>query len=283
MPQPLIELGGPSSAPILHFAVANGFVLESYLPLLRPLMADYRVLSCPMRALWGDQSPPVWDATQDWTQVADEMCAAWMHYGLSDLILVGHSMGGVASALATIAQPERVRALILLDPTFLPPVIVQMLGVLRQAGTPFEHPLAQGALRRKRDFDSPQSAYERWRTSRLFADWDDEALRLYAEQGTVPKPEGGVTLRFTPEWEAYYFSTGWLRTWDDLHLLDGLVPTLIVRGGTSDTYTEESAQLAQARLPSATHWTLEGHGHLFPQSAPRQTAQRIGEWLKDRL
>jgi pimeloyl-ACP methyl ester carboxylesterase len=32
-------------------------------------------------------------------------------------------------------------------------------------------------------------------------------------------------------------------------------------------------------LPAATHVTLPGYGHLFPQAAPDATRQIIEEWL----
>jgi len=279
MPQPLLELHGDPAAPILHLAPANGFVLQSYAPLYREL-AGWRVLSCPPRALWGDGAPPPWETVQSWEHLADDLLSAWDAYQLGPLVAMGHSFGGIASLLATIQRPQAVRALILLDPTLLHPNVIAMMADLKAQGLIDQHPLTQGALRRKRDFDSAEAAYERWRGSRLFADWDDEALRLYAQHGTRPKPEGGVTLTWPAEWEAFYFSTGWMRTWDDLGQLDGLTPTLIVRGQHSDIFVDDTVERVRALLPSADYAEVAGHGHLFPQSAPQQTAALVQHWLQ---
>jgi pimeloyl-ACP methyl ester carboxylesterase len=281
MPQPLVELGGQPGSPILHLAVANGFVPETYVPLLRPFMPQYRVVSAVPRALWGDQAPPPLSSAPTWQHIADDLLAALAHYGLAEVVAIGHSFGGIASMNAVIAQPWRFRALVLLDPTILPEAIVDAITQAMQAGISDQHPLAQGALKRKRFFESPAAFYARYRDNRVFADWDDEALRLYAEHGTVPAPEGGVALRFSPEWEAFYFSTGFPYTWQALPQLNGLVPTLFVRGANSDTYTAESADKVAQLVPDAHHATVPG-GHLFPHSAPRQTARLIADWLRSK-
>jgi pimeloyl-ACP methyl ester carboxylesterase len=279
MPQPLIELGGQPGGPILHLAVANGFVPETYLPLLRPFMSQYRAVSAVPRALWGDQAPPPLADAPTWQHIADDLLAALECYRLEQVVAIGHSFGGIASMNAVIAQPWRFRALVLLDPTILDEQIVDAIAQAMQLGISDQHPLAQSALKRKRHFESAEAFYARYRDNRVFADWDDEALRLYAEHGTVPAPEGGVTLRFSAEWEAFYFSTGFPQTWQALPKLNGLVPTLIVRGTHSDTYTAESAEKVARLVPAATHATVPG-GHLFPHSAPRQTGRLIADWLR---
>ena len=52
MPQPLYDFGGEKDAPPTHIAVANGFPPETYIPLVRPLLEDYHVVSLPPRAMW---------------------------------------------------------------------------------------------------------------------------------------------------------------------------------------------------------------------------------------
>jgi pimeloyl-ACP methyl ester carboxylesterase len=277
--QPLLELGGDGNAPLLHIAPANGFVPQTYLPLLRPLMEEFRVVCAPPRALWGDQQPPSLQHAPDWIHLAHDLLAAFEQYDLRDVVAVGHSFGGVASMNAAILDPSRFRALVLLDPTFLHENIVDMIAAAMAQGISDQHPLAQGAIKRKRDFESVEAFYERYRTKPTFADWDEEAMRLYAEHGTKPQGEGRV-LTWSAEWEAFYFSTGFAETWRTIPKLNDLLPTLILRGGNSDTYTADSAQRVRELVPSATHATIEGHGHLFPQSAPHETARVIGEWLQ---
>lgn len=283
MPQTLLSLGGPEGAPPLHIAPANGFVPESYIPMLRPLMAHYRVVSLPPRALWGDGPPPEIDAQTDWQQAADDLLAGFDQYNLRDVIAVGHSFGGVATLLAAMQDPAPFQALIMLDPTILTRQICQGLTYLRESGNPYGSPLAQKALRRRDEFASADEAFENFREKRLFADWSDEALRFYAEAGTIPAAGGGVTLRWSPQWEAYYFSTGRTTVWEDLPRAAELLPEmpmLFLRGGESDTYLAESAAEVAQILPRAEHDVIPGHGHLFPQSAPDATSARVMGWLR---
>ncbi len=284
MPQQLITFNAADNAPILHMAVANGFVPETYMPLLTHFTPYYRVVCLPPRALWQDApEPPLpyTPDTPDWRQVADDLLAGMEMYDLCDVVAVGHSFGGVASALAVIQQPERFKALILLDPTFLPESIVDVIRAFKKAGMQDQNPLAQTALRRTAWFQSQQEAFERFRSRKLFEQWSDEALWLYVQHGTRPAPDNnGFVLRWSPAWEAFYFSTGYTETWHMLPKLNGLVPTLIIQGETTDTYVDESAERVRQIIPSATHWQLPGHGHLFPQSAPDQTAAKILAWLE---
>lgn len=278
--QPLIELGG--SGPLLHFAVANGFPPKVYTPLLRQLTQHYRVISLPPRALWPEAAktgPP--EQLPDWRDwLARDLIEGIRAYDLRDVILVGHSFGGIVSTLATIEEPARIKALVMLDPTILSSDWANGMRMLRETGTVDQLPMAVRALKRQRDFESVDAAYTYFKGRSLFADWDDEAVRLYAEHGTQPHEDGGVTLVWTPEWEAFGFKTIYLDILDDLPKLRGLVPTLIVRGGDSDTFLAASAETVRAILPEAAYAEVAGHSHLFPLSNPDASARVILEFLQ---
>jgi pimeloyl-ACP methyl ester carboxylesterase len=278
MPQPLIELGGQPNIPILHMAIANGFPSQTYIPMLRPFMETYRVISFPPRALWGDETPPT--TYQDWWVVADDLLAGFDAHNMQDIIAVGHSFGAIGSLLAVSKEPQRFKALILLDPTILMPNNLDMIRQAWEQNIIDQMPMVQGAKRRRRVFDNVHDAFERFRGKRLFEQWSDETLRLYVEHGTQPQVDGdGIELSWSAEWEAYYFSTVQQTIWDDLPNLDSLVPTLIVRGGVSDTFVPEATEQVKILVPSATYQDIPGHGHLFPQSAPQMSSDAIEAWL----
>lgn len=285
MPQPLFELGGAPNAPILHISPANGFVPHTYIPLLRPLMAQYRVVCLPPRALWDDQTPPESPQGHDWAELADDLVAAFEQYDLQNVVAVGHSFGGIATMLAVLRIPHRFKALALLDPTIFPVALMQQMRRERESGETGAHPLVEGALRRRKHFDSAEQVFERFRNKRAFAQWPDETLRLYAEHGTRPirnddAETDGVVLTWSPQWEAYYFSTGYLGSWQDVPNLNGLLPVLFMAGEHSDIFIPESVQKVREIVPASTVHVVQGHGHLFPQSAPAQTATVLQHWLK---
>ena len=273
---PLINLGG--TGPMINIAPANGITPQTYLPMLQPLSAAYHFIALPPRALWGNQLVPETLGTWE-TDYARDMLDGLRVHNLTGVIGFGHSFGGIATALAALEEPARFRALILLDPTILTPQILETLKLMRDSGTIGEDfPLAARALKRQRWFASREDAYAYFRPRGIFKDWDEAALQAYVEYGLIPDGDG-VALAWSPEWEAYYFKTGYTGTWELLSRLDGLVPTLILRGADSDTYVAESAAEVRTLLPRATHIDILGHGHLFPQSAPSEAGRIIADWL----
>lgn len=270
---PLYAFGGEGT--VIHLAVANGFPPAVYEPLLRPVTADFRVLSLPPRPLWPGEQPP--DQLHDWQMTADDLLDGLRNHNLTDVIAIGHSFGGVASMLAVLADPARFRALCLLDPTILPPPALDYMAQMQAEGNIGEFPLVQGALRRRAQFESAEAAYAYFKTRPLFQNWPDETVRLYAESGTRPTTNGGVELAWSPAWEAYIFSTLYTRTWDVLSRLS--LPLLVIRGGESDTFIPEAAAQIQHLLPDTTYAEIAGHGHLFPMSAADTTAPIIQKWL----
>jgi len=276
MTQPMLVMGGSGAQ--INLALANGITPETYLPMLNPLMKAYQVVCLPPRALWEDEPVPV--ELGSWDELAHDLLAGLGERGLSDVIGMGHSFGAVASMIAAIEQPERFKALVLLDPTLLPPHVLGALHQMRESGTIGEgFHLAARAAKRQRTFASYEAAYAYFNGRGAFRDWTDEATRAYVYHG-LRQNEEGVTLRWSPEWEAYYFKTGYLQTWEMIPNLAALkLPILILRGGTSDTYMADAAERVRELLPDATHLEIPGHGHLFPQSAPAEAASAISEWL----
>jgi pimeloyl-ACP methyl ester carboxylesterase len=275
MPQPLFTFGG--HGPIMHIAVANGFPPQTYAPLLQRFTARYRVVCLPPRALWPD-NPPVPEQPGSWRSVADDLLAGLRQYDLTGVIAVGHSFGGIASMLAALDEPQRFRALIMLDPTIPKPEWLHMIKEVQETGQTEMIPLVQSARRRRRNFDSVDDAYTYFKSKPLFADWPDETVRLYAESMTRPSGSG-LELTWTPEWEAHYYRSIYIPIWETLSRLGGLLPTLIIRGGATDAFADESVQQVQSILPAASLVDIPGHGHLFPQSAPDETRRVIEQWL----
>jgi pimeloyl-ACP methyl ester carboxylesterase len=271
--QPIYEFGG--AGPVMYMAVANGFPPQTYAPLVQSFTAQYRVVGLLPRALWPGEQPP--EILHNWRVVADDIIDALEQHDLRNVIAIGHSMGGIASILAAVAHPERFRALILLDPTIISQSGMEYMEQMQADGSIRDFPLVQGALRRRKTWANVEEAYTYFKGKSLFAPWPDETVRLYAESGTKASAEGGLELAWPPEWEAYYFSTFYTKTWDELLKLK--LPMLVIRGGDSEAFQAEPAEQMRALVPQMAYAEIPGHGHLFPQSAPDATRQVIADWF----
>jgi len=277
MPHPLIELGG--AGPPVVLLPANGFPPETYIPALEPLFAHHRVVSLPPRALWDDPGlPPALPGT--WVTLAEDLLTGWRRRALPSAVVVGHSFGAVAALLAVVREPSRFRALALLDPTIFPPTTMDEFRELQGRGAMSVRTLVQAARKRRDHFASEPEALAYWREKPLFADWSDEAIRRYARAMLRPAKDGGFTLAWPSVWEAHYYESFYANTWEDIDRLPRDLPILVVGGAVSDTFLPEAAELLRVKLPWATHRSIEGRGHLFPQSAPEETGRVLAEWLE---
>jgi pimeloyl-ACP methyl ester carboxylesterase len=273
-----VRFGGAGTP--LHLAVANGFPPEAYQPMIDRFTPHFDVFSVLPRALWGEAMP---ENRLNWRDLGTrDLLAEWDTAGVEQVIAVGHSFGGVISLLAALEAPERIKALILLDPTLFAPEIMRLIAQ-QYAHDPAALPLAARALRRRRDFVDKASAFAYFRARALFADWSDESLWAYVHAGLIADGTGGFTLRWSPEWEAYIFSTAYLETWEDVPRLATLdLPVLVVRGQQSDTFSAASMAMLQSLLPKAECVQIPDQGHLFPLAAPSATADLISTFLGGR-
>lgn len=271
---PILLFGG--HGPPLHLAVGNGFPPEVYLPLARPLARDYAVFSLPPRPLWDEPPPP--ESLTSWLDMAMDLLAGLNQQSITTTIALGHSFGATISLMAAVHAPERFRALVLLDPAlFAPDRVTAMLRA--QASGHYTNPLTERALKRRSRFHSVEEAIEYWRARPLFEGWPEATLRLYAQSALEPADRGqGLTLRWSPAWEARCYELAYPDGWPLVEALPPDMPVLVVRGSTTDVFTEAAVQRLRTLRPQTTFETLDG-GHLFPMTATPETVMTVMRWL----
>jgi pimeloyl-ACP methyl ester carboxylesterase len=138
--------------------------------------------------------------------------------------------------------------------------------------------LIQGALRRRRHWDSREQVYQSFKEKALFKKWPDEILQAYVDGMTAPSEKGGVDLVYPPEWEAQIYRTIPTDVWKKASLLRQ--PALVIRGETSNTFTAESEEAFKKTNPSASFAVVKNAGHLVPQEQPDETGRIIVDFLK---
>jgi len=100
---------------LLHGLMLNG---ACWTPLARALEKDYDVIMPDARG-HGLSSAP--SHGYSYENLAIDVVNLIDALGITNPVLLGHSMGGMTAAVAANLQPQRLRGLILADPTFLTP------------------------------------------------------------------------------------------------------------------------------------------------------------------
>jgi len=180
-------------------------------------------------------------------------------------------------------QPERFRALVLLDPVLFPPYFIRLWNLSRAVGLGHRiHPLIGGALKRRRTFDNLDMIFRGYRKREIFRYFDDESLRAFIAGMVKPKADGGFELAYSPEWESHIYYTG---VWRDMELWRALphlqVPALIIRGAETDTFLEATARLVKRKQPKVQIEAVPLSTHLVPLERPQKVFEIMQSFLKE--
>jgi pimeloyl-ACP methyl ester carboxylesterase len=272
---PPYELGG-SGRP-LHLAHANGYPPPVYRQLVEPLAEHARVFSLRFGPLRPGTDPA---AMHRWSEMAEDLVAYLDAEHMRGVIGVGHSLGGVLTMYAALRRPERFRALILIEPVFLPPELLTSVDTAERAAERIG--LVRIARQRREQWPSPAAAFEHFRSKPVFAGLSDEAMWDYVNGGLKrvdggAEEDGPVELAYPRDWEARIYSTPPLDVWQAIPRIS--VPTLAIRGAETDTISLASWRRWQDLQPDATFLNMAGVGHLLPFEAPERVAAEIERFV----
>jgi pimeloyl-ACP methyl ester carboxylesterase len=267
-PLHLDDWGG--TGPVLHLAHANGFPPGTYRKLIELLKPRYHVFTLRSRWLVPGSDPL---EMRTWDDMADDLAHALRARGLEGAVGVGHSMGGVATLLASMKEPGLFRAVVAMDPVLISGVRLLALQVLTLLGLRSRIPPASLARRRRESWNSREEAAASYRKKALFLRFDPECFQDYITHGLTETPGGGLRLTIPKAWEARIFETSPRAVWERLREVK--VPTLVMRGGDSDTLTPEALERVRRTLPGVRTEELPGTTHLFPLEQPEECVRRI--------
>lgn len=261
---PVYRLAGPPRAPALLFGHANGFAAGSYAPWLALLAEHFRVYAFDARGHGGAHWPdgPLDEVfanarmAEDLLHLTDAVVA---HHGGSDLIYVGHSLGG-ATALYLLAQgaKPRWRTTVIVEPPIFPPPGSPSYA---QANTIQPRHVA-GALRRRADWASPEALFARLQRSPMFSRFTAAMLMAHCRATLRPKPGGGYTLACPPAVESTIFRCHRdAETWTRLARIS--LPVELIGG---DPATPDNDWISGA-LPEIAARLPRAHLTMVPQTA----------------
>ena len=251
---------------LLHGANSS---LQTWEPLVKRLGASYRIvtLDLPGHGLTGGTPDKDYDA--DGMIAAVDVVAAKL--GLDHFTLGGNSMGGWVAWRYSLAEPERVDALLLLDAAGMPLRKGEKAPPSNIGFRILQYPLGRWLATQI----TPRSLVEEsLRGSVAKQDIvDDAMIDRYWELLRFPGNREATVLRARMDREpAMAARVGEIKA-----------PTLILFGKQDRLINPTAAETFQERIAGSEIVLLDGIGHLPMEEAPDATAAAIADFLKRRL
>ena len=157
--------------PPLLIAHATGFHGRCY-SAIAELFPDRRVIALDLRGHGRSEGGPI----EHWRTVVDDVLGFLDQLRIRRALGVGHSMGGHVLLHCASENPEAFSRLVLFDPVILAREYYQPVPE-------GEGSSANPAIRRKRDFDSPEAMMERFATRDPYALFDARVFEDYCRYG----------------------------------------------------------------------------------------------------
>jgi pimeloyl-ACP methyl ester carboxylesterase len=263
----LLDWGGEGQP--IFLIHATGFLAALWQPVALALTPEARVLGLDLRD-HGDSEP---GDTYYWSVFPDDLAGVLSALDLGPALLVGHSVGGAASALCAARHPNLVKALVLVDPVIYPewlynqPELAEASDLYRNAG------------RRRRSWPS-RDGMRRLLAGKLpFARWRPEVFDLYVHEAVRADSDGQVTLKCSPETEAaIYRETLRFNLWPEI--VNAQAPALVLRGLSKDGLRSTTDPDLAQKLRMADDWPVEAAGHLIPMEEPEVVAKAVQSFLE---
>lgn len=254
------------TGPLLVFAHATGMCARTYLELLEPLGARYRVVAFDARG-HGRTTLPADpdDVPLDWIPYRQDLAALIRALGGGPVRLAGHSFGASSAFEAAVDNPGLASSVLLIDPPFIPFAEAANWRGIRHSAPP--HPMAEQAARRRGHFASREAAFMAYRNRGVFTGWPDRALHDYLEGGLLPDGEG-VRLACSPAWEASSFRG--VTSTMQLSMEACRIPFTLLCAGIGSTVPEAEEAEIRRLHPGATVKRFPGTGHFLPVTHPER-------------
>ncbi len=213
----------------------------------------------------------------DWRLVARDVADFMEQVGLSGAVGIGHSMGAHTLLQVAADHPDAFAKLVLFDPVILAPEFYAPGEPLYSADNP--HP----AIRRKRDFASPEAMIERFQTRDPYNLFDPRVFADYCRYGLTQAASGeGLELACAPEVEASVYASSRSNgaVLEAARRVD--IPVLVVRAQMTNLNDFKSSPTwpdLAAHLPQGTDLYRPDMTHFHPFQNPDDAARIIGGWI----
>ena len=259
------EWGSPSAPPILmlHGFGVSGHMFDEF---AERTQDQFHLIAIDQRG-HGDSD---WAEDGDYSRSAfvEDLEAFRAAMGIDRFILIGHSMGGLNAVSYSVAYPDRVRALVLVD---VGPEAAKegVDNIVRFTRGPDEL-----------EFEEFVELAHRFNPRRSL-----ENIRERMRHRLKPTATGKYTWKFDSRFRE---TDSGLRIGSELsndeswHLFRQIsVPTLLIRGAESDVLSQDIAERAAREMQRTRLTVVAGAGHSVPGDSPDAFTAAVREFLGD--
>ena len=262
----------PASRADLLFLHANGFPTGVYNRYLEALRAQRRVHAPPVI-----DSPVTLRGGQRWPHMVDGVTAEIRRLAAErgPIALVGHSMGGYLSMIASARLGDEVCAIVLIDSPLVMGWRRAVFESLKAAGLTRHGGPAPIALRRRNRWESAADAQAHFAPKSLVRHWAPGVLDDFIAHGLKGEHGVGVSLRIAREIEAdIYAHLPTTASWRAFRKLRARVLPVFLVAGRRSRGMDMAGRAANRRL-FGDRWREVDAGHLVPMEAPAACAATV--------
>lgn len=258
---------GPD-APLVHFAHATGMCAGLYRTVFDRLATHVNIVASDARGHGATRLAADPAMLDDWSGYADDLATLLAALPPSPrLILAGHSMGATVSMDVAASLGERVAAVVMIEPAFIPFAVASTYD-----RTAWPNPMAAQAARRRAVWPSRVAMRAAYRGRGVFATWADADLDAYLTGGVRDRADGAVELACAPAWEAATFAA--VGTGLEAAIAAWTGPLTLLHGTERSTVTPPDAATIAAR-PNTIVRAFAGADHFLPLAEPQAMADAI--------
>ena len=255
--------------PPLVIAHATGFHGRCY-GAIADQFPDRRVIALDLRGHGRSEGGPV----DDWRLVASDVAAFVDQVRIRRAVGVGHSMGAHVTLQAASQRPEAYDRLVLFDPVILAPETYSTSD--DDWGPDAPHP----AIRRKRDFASPEAMMERFASREPYSLFTPRVFEDYCRYGLTERAGGDYVLSCAPEMEASIYSSSRSNggIFDAARSVE--IPVTVVRAKQTDLRDFKGSPTwpgLASIIPNGTDLYRPDRTHFHPFEDPEDAAKIIAD------
>lgn len=251
----------PTGKPVIHFIHGNGFSVLTYAPFLFPLMNHYDLF---LSSAQGHGDSTDGGDFRGWNQNAEYCLQAWQAHNHPwrkvRHIAMGHSFGGVLSALIVGSRRHGFDQLVMLDPVLFSRSMIGVMAFADFIGYGTINKLAEKTLKRRTQWRDRAEVVTSLEGKGMFAHWVKEALECYASDAIEVLNDTTVGLKCPPVIEAGIFSSYPRQLWRSLSRID--VPVVMLYGEKTYPFVQNAA-IKVKKMHSKSYIKQLPGGHCF--------------------